>query len=120
MAAAIRGCHLVGSTGYPDTETSIRKTLVGHPNRLKRIPDGETGARFYFTGFQWELFKAIPGMAASFEENKEAAKKELSEDEVDEGVQKLKDSNIQTGYDTAAIDSYAVFKKLRDEGVIPR
>ncbi|EME50400.1 hypothetical protein DOTSEDRAFT_165619 [Dothistroma septosporum NZE10] len=57
-------------------------------------------------------------MAASFEENKEAAKNELTEEEVDLGVQKLKDSNIKTGYDTAAIESYAVFKKLRDDGVI--
>ncbi|KAK4634860.1 hypothetical protein CLAFUR4_00139 [Fulvia fulva] len=120
MTAPIPGCHLVGSTGYPATATSIRKIWAGQPGRLKRIPDGETGARFFFTGFQWELFKAIPGMAASFEPNKTGEKKELSGEEIDEGIQKLKDSNIETGYDTAAIESYAVFKRLRDEGVVPQ
>lgn len=42
------------------------------------------------------------------------------EDEVDEVVAKLEKAGIETGYDTAAIESYAVFKKLRDEGVIPQ
>ena len=58
-------------------------------------------------------------MMVSFTDNTESAKKEFTEAEVDEGIEQLKKAGINTGYDDAAIESYDVFKKLRDEGVIP-
>ncbi|KAF1824034.1 uncharacterized protein K489DRAFT_299836, partial [Dissoconium aciculare CBS 342.82] len=40
-------------------------------------------------------------------------------EEVDEKVAAVEKSGLETGYDVAAIVSYKVFRKLKDEGVIP-
>ncbi|KAK4507827.1 hypothetical protein PRZ48_001562 [Zasmidium cellare] len=118
--ATIKGVHLVGSIQAPDAESAMRTVCKGLPGRLKRIPDGETGSRNYFTLWQYYLFKVAPQMMVSFEDNKESSKKEFSDEEVDEGIEQLKKAGINTGYDEAAIESYAVFKKLREQGVIPQ
>lgn len=97
----------------------MRMVCEGLPGRLKRIPDGETGSRNYFTLWQYYLFKVAPQMMVSFEDNAESAQRAFTEQEVDEGIEQLKKAGINTGYDDAAIESYGVFKKLRDEGVIP-
>lgn len=59
-------------------------------------------------------------MMVSFEDNTESAKREFTEQEVDEGIEQLKKAGINTGYDDAAIESYAIFKRLREEGIIPQ
>ncbi|KAF7186851.1 hypothetical protein HII31_11811 [Pseudocercospora fuligena] len=119
MSANIEGCHLVGSVPLSDTEAVFRACVQGLPSRLKRIPDGETGDRHYFTLCQYYLFKAAPVMMVDFSDNQEAGAKQFTEEQIKEGVEQLKKANIETGYDTAAIESYAVFTKLREEGVIP-
>ena len=58
-------------------------------------------------------------MMNTFEDNAESAKKEVTEQQVDEGIEQLKKAGIETGYDSTAIESYSVFTKLRDEGLIP-
>ncbi|EME87173.1 uncharacterized protein MYCFIDRAFT_121229, partial [Pseudocercospora fijiensis CIRAD86] len=45
---------------------------------------------------------------------------QFTEEQINDGVEQLKRANIETGYDTAAIESYAVFTKLREEGVVPK
>lgn len=117
--ASIRGCHLVGSVPLADTETVFRKCLEAIPSRLKRIPDGETGSRHYFTAFQAPLFSAYPRMMVDYEYNTPVDNKPFTPEEVDEGMAVLEKAGINTGYDDAAIESYAVFRKLKDEGVIP-
>lgn len=117
--ATVKGIHLVGSIPAPDSEAAMRKVCKGLPERFKRIPDGETGSRNYFTLWQYYLFKVAPQMMVSFEDNTESTKRQFTEQEVDEGIEQLEKAGINTGYDDAAIESYAVFKKLREEGVIP-
>lgn len=120
MTAKVQGCHLVGSVPLSDAEAVYRACISALPSRLKRLPDGETGQRNYFTLFQYYLFKAAPIMMVDFSDNKEAGAKDFTEAQVDEGIEQLKNAGIETGYDTAAIESYKVFAKLRDEGVISK
>lgn len=120
MASTITGCHLVGSVPLADTESVFRKCLDAIPSRLKRIPDGETGSRHYFTAFQAPLFSAYPRMMIDYTYNTPVDDKPFTPEEVDEGMAALEKNGIKTGYDDAAIESYGVFRKLRDEGVIPK
>ena len=47
-----QGAHLVGSVNYDDAETTIRTAVELLGGHLKRIPDGEVGARFHWILFQ--------------------------------------------------------------------
>jgi hypothetical protein len=120
MTSLPQGCHLVGSILLPDTETVFRECIERIPNRLKRVPDGETGNRSYFTAFQFAVFSSLPQCMAPFAMNKAAERKDIPPAEVKENIVKLQRLTIETGYDEAAIESYATFKRLKDEGVIPK
>lgn len=117
---SVRGSHLVGSVPLPDSEAVFRHCIAGLPGRLNRIPDGETGPRNYFTFFQYLLFKSVPQLMVNFEDNVESQQKNFTPEQIDEGIAQLNKVGINTGYDDAAIESYAVFKRLKDEGVIPK
>ncbi|KAK0267590.1 hypothetical protein LTS16_025189 [Friedmanniomyces endolithicus] len=118
--ARVRGVHMVGSVPLPDTETVLRQCLASQPDRLKRIPDGETGFRGMFTTWQMLLFQASPDLCTKFVHNAPVESGEFTDEQVDAGIKTLKDAGpLETGYDTHAIQSYATFKKLKEEGVIP-
>ncbi|KAI6824659.1 hypothetical protein KC340_g11091 [Hortaea werneckii] len=115
----VRGCHLVGSVPLPSTEDVLRQCTAGMPNRLKRIPDGETGARNMFTMFQASVFSPVPEMSTLFQMNSKIPARDYTAADVDEGIRKLQAAGpVETGYDTAAIESYAVFQKMKAEGVV--
>ncbi|KAK0842731.1 hypothetical protein LTR87_016794 [Friedmanniomyces endolithicus] len=118
--ARVRGVHMVGSVPLPDTETVLRQCLASQPDRLKRIPDGETGFRGMFTTWQMLLFQASPDLCTKFVHNAPVESGEFTDEQVDAGIKTLKEAGpLETGYDTHAIESYATFKKLKEEGVIP-
>jgi len=116
----IRGCHLVGSVPYSDTETVFRECIARMPNRLTRIPDGETQNRAYFTFWQLGVFESVPQCISPFVMNQAAAEKDLTKAEIQESIAILRDLHIHTGYDDEALKSYAIFKRLKDEGTIPK
>lgn len=118
--AHVRGCHLVGSVPLPDVESVFRSVTAALPNRLRRITDGEPGKRQGFTTFQAEVFAAYPAMLTEFVHNAPIQDKQFTPEQVEEGIATLKKAGIRTGYDDAAIESYATFRKLRDEGAIPK
>jgi hypothetical protein len=121
--AAPTSVHLVGSTKFPDSTTAFHAFTRGLPALLHRVPDGETGERHYFTLFQASAFSAAPEVLVNFENNVESQAKTFTEEEVKEGVRKLQEANpkgLQTGYDVAARESYAVFERLKAEEVIPQ
>jgi hypothetical protein len=120
MTSLPQGCHLVGSILPPDTETVFRECIESLPSRLKRIPDGETGNRSYFTAFQFAVFSSLPLCMAPFAMNKAAEAKDIPPAEVEENMAKLQRLSIETGYETAAIESYAIFNRLKNEDIIPR
>jgi len=120
--ARVKGCLLVGSVPLPDTEAVLRQCSAGMPHRLKRIPDGETGTRNWFTYHQLPVFsQASPTMITQHVLNAQLAQGEYTRQQIDEGVEKLKQAGpLKTGYDDAAIESYGVFKTLREEGVMDK
>lgn len=110
------GVHLVGSLPLPDTATVFRTVCAALPHRLRRIPDGETGKRDYYVWWQRELFP--PEMIRNHLTGL-PFKTDIPDSEV-QGVMAKLPSTIRTGYDDVAISSYATFRALRDEGVIPQ
>ncbi|EME86561.1 uncharacterized protein MYCFIDRAFT_214291 [Pseudocercospora fijiensis CIRAD86] len=119
MTGSVHGVHLVGSVPLPDAESVFRQCVAAVPNRLKRIPDGETGNRQLFTTFQAAAFDVYPAMKTHFIHNAPINNNDFTPEQIDEGVEVLKNADIETGYDTVAIASYEVFRKLREERVIP-
>ena len=119
-----RTVHLVGSIPLPDSETVFRTVCRALGASIKRIPDGETGDRSRWIWFQRNMLENHPDM------------------EIDASVEpfrlfqwdgkllretpwiKFKDSadpstsSFPTGYRDAAVESYQVFARLQEEGVI--
>ena len=119
-----RTVHLVGSIPLPDSETVFRTVCQALGASIKRIPDGETGDRSRWIWFQRNMLENHPDM------------------EIDASVEpfrlfqwdgkllretpwiKFKDSadpstsSFPTGYRDAAVESYQVFARLQEEGVI--
>ncbi|MCJ1258529.1 hypothetical protein MMC24_006362 [Lignoscripta atroalba] len=101
------GVHIVGSVPLPSSEHVFRQVCKNLPGRLRRLPDGETGTRQQFTGFQGAVFAPTPAVLRS----------------PDGSARSREEVNIQllpTGYDDFALASYATFCQLRTEGVIPQ
>ena len=119
---SVKGCHMVGSVPLPDTETVLRRFCQNLPNRLRRVTDGETGSRNYFTFWQsWNVFAKSPLTLAEFINNEQIQRDDFTPEEMEEGIAKLKAARpLSTGYDTVAMESYQVFKNLRDQGVIDK
>ena len=109
----VNGIHLVGSIPFSSNTEAFSKTLAALPNRLRRIPDGETGKRNYFIRFQDSVFirspfimyphdlAGTPFQGQDFSASK-GTKIELG----------------PTGYEDAALASYTEFLRLRTEGII--
>ncbi len=94
-----RGAHLVGSVPLADTEAVLRAAGAQLGAHLRRIPDGETGERGGFIGWQVPAFMQLAGIAQTGDSR--VAPPEL-------------------GYADAAIASYPIFAALRAQGIIPR
>ena len=119
------GVHLIGSVAMPDAETVFRALAGELGPWLRRIPDGETGERHRWIYWQREMLLRHPDMEldptvgplelkqwdGSLIRNTELVRFKPGVDPA--GV------SFETGYAPAAIASYAVFRRLREEGTIP-
>jgi hypothetical protein len=116
-----RQAHLIGSIGLSDANTvfnTVNETLGDY---CSRIPDGETGDRSYWIRWQDRTFanntqleaKAlkvkIPGFKDTMERTFYSLKAGVNPRDLDFGV---------LGYADAALNSWALFSKLQDEGKI--
>ena len=111
----VRGVHLLGS--FPasyTTEQAFKEASERYPGRVKRFPDGEPEKRNQFMAFQYEAFLSAPQVLAK-------AMGQPGQDISQEEVKKIVDGmpDLETQYDTYAIESYATFRKLRHDGVVP-
>lgn len=107
---------LVGSVPLSDAEDVFRTASSILGDRVKRIPDGETGVRTNWIGWQ----------AAVFARN--AALEPISPDDKEYGIRVryalrsgVAASNVEfdnLGYADAALESYATFARLKAEGTI--
>ena len=112
------GAHLVGSVPLATAEAVFRTLSAGLGDRLRRIPDGETGPRADWIVWQYpvlsarsqfevappapEFYRALPRLRLRPGERGEELRFE------------------SLGYAEAAFGSYAAFSILKRDGVVPR
>ncbi|MEJ0071791.1 MAG: hypothetical protein WDO24_27160 [Pseudomonadota bacterium] len=118
--------HLIGSVPLADSEQVFRRVAGELGPYLARIPDGETAERARWIYFQRHMLEAHPAMELDMEAAplrlhqwdgrllREAPFIRFKPDTDLESV------SFDTGYDRAAVESYGVFKRLRDAGAIRR
>ena len=101
-----RPVHLVGSVPLNSTEEVMTCCASILGDRVRRLPDGETGARSNWIVWQHGVMAATPGLEESG------------------GAFRLKPGQVspvtfgELGYAAAARSSYAVFRQLRERGVV--
>ena len=112
-----RGVHLVGSVPLGSAEEVFRTVGSILGERLRRIPDGETGERTYWIAWQLPFlashpqFEMIPpDPTASAPRPRVKLRSPLTSREI---------RFDQLGYADAATSSYAVFSRLKQVGLIP-
>jgi hypothetical protein len=115
-ATAPKGVHLVGSVPLESAEDVFRILAPSLGDRLSRLPDGETGDRSLFAGWQVATFKRHP----DFEPVKGRRLLEVVKPHrIRSGVDPRSIRFSDLGFAGAAESSYQVFRRLRSEGVIP-
>ncbi len=119
------GAHLIGSIPLADAETVFRTVAATLSPCVRRIPDGETGERIRWIYFQRQMLSNHPAMEidptvppfALYQWDgtliREAPWLRFRPDVDPRTV------TFETGYAEAALDSYAVFQSLQQDGVIP-
>jgi hypothetical protein len=122
---ATPGVHLIGSVPLPDAETVFRTVSAAVGPYLRRIPDGETGERRRWIWFQrtmlenheaMEIDSSIPPFALRQWDAKLLRETPLLRFRA--GIDPAS-VTFETGYAAAAQESYAVFRRLQGDGVVP-
>ncbi len=122
MSATItapQGAHLVGSIRLPDAESVLRAAAGALGERLKRVPDGETGERYYWINFQTRRLDTVPELERVGEPGFTIGEFDARPLRVKDGVDPASIALPDLGYAQAAIDSFAIFDRLQATGVIP-
>ncbi|GAA4486390.1 hypothetical protein [Microbacterium panaciterrae] len=114
-----RGALLVGSVNYADAETTMRTAAEILGTRLRRIPDGEVGVRFHWIMFQPDVLGQADGIErVGAERIPFGAGLDARPLRIADGVDAATIALPALGYTAAALESYAVFARLRAEGAI--
>jgi len=112
------GAHLVGSVPLAGADEVFRTLSAGLGDRLRRLPDGETGPRADWIVWQYPVlssrsqFEVAPPAPRSYRALPQL-KLRAGEDGADLRFESL-------GYAEAAHASYRVFGPLKRDGVVPR
>lgn len=115
-----QGALLVGSVNYDDAETTMRTAADVLGTRLRRLPDGEVGKRFHWIMFQPDVIGQADGIERvgdqpiPFPAGIDARGLRIAEG-TDAGAIELP----PLGYAAAALESYATFVQLREQGAVP-
>lgn len=112
--------HVVGSVPLPDAETTFRTLSDSLGPYLLRIPDGETGKRLDWIRFLEPVFAGNPAFEPTDEEflvhgNATSMRRYRLRDGVTADDIRL--GNLL--YADNAIESYAMFARLKKDGVVP-
>ncbi|WP_417564173.1 hypothetical protein [Microbacterium sp.] len=113
-----QGAHLVGSVNYDDVETTMRTAAELLGTRLRRIPDGEVGRRFHWIVFQADILGQVDGIERVGDHPIPLRMLDARPVRVSDGVDPASLVLPPLGYAAAAEESYAIFRRLRDEGAI--
>jgi hypothetical protein len=117
--------HFVGSVPLHDCDAVFRMLAAELGPYVRRLPDGETGKRSRWIYFQREMLESLPVMEVDptvpvlrVEEWNGRLLRETQllrlKPEIDQGT-----VAFPTGYAEAALASWTVFQRLRDEAIIP-
>lgn len=109
-----RGAHLVGSVPLADSESVLREATSRLGNHLRRVPDGETGIRTNWIQWQFPLLMEVP----EFESADERPGAFGARMQLRAGVTGEQIRFPELGYRAAALESYEVFSRLKEEGAI--
>ncbi len=113
-----RGALLVGSVALDDADQVFRLASQYLSDRLRRIPDGETGDRRMWIGWQAGLLARVPELQREDPpRGQPPSPKFRPKPGVDPATIDL--HPLAEGYSQAATDSYATFTALKQGGVIP-
>lgn len=111
--------HFNGSVNLDDADTVMREIATRVPNGVGRVPDGEPGPRQNWVFFQLEKFWQTPGIEQSVAADMPAeGYEQMPKVRVGEGVEPADVQWANLGYADSYQESYATFRRLRDEGVI--
>jgi len=109
-----RGVHLVGSVPLANSEAVFREVSARIGDRLRRLPDGETGIRTNWIQWQFPLLLEVPEFESADEPaGPFGARLQLRSGSIAADVQ-----FPELGYRAAAAESYQVFSRLKRQGVI--
>ena len=112
-----RGVHLVGSVPLASTEVVFRTIAAAIGDRLRRLPDGETGPRSDWIVWQLPIFTAQPALEIvppAPQSWRPLPRVRLADERHPEEVR-----FEALGYADAAIASYRTFARLKRDGVVP-
>src|SRR5215472_5076353 len=111
------GVHLVGSVPLASPDEVFRTAAAGLRDRLRRVPDGETGPRSDWIVWQYPVLSAQP----QFEVGPPGpgAYRALPRLRLRAGERAESVRFESLGYAQAAVASYRVFARLKRDGVIP-
>lgn len=109
-----RGAHLVGSVPLAGNEAVFREVWGRLGTHLRRLPDGETGARTNWIQWQFPLLRTVPG----FESSEEPERFSVPALQLADGVSMDDVALPDLGYRDAAIESYEVFARLKQADLI--
>jgi hypothetical protein len=113
-----KGAQLIGSVPLGSVEEVMTTLCDALGQHIERLPDGELGNRAIWIAWQRDVFNKLEGKFEDVDPAPDAyvqrprlhAKYGVTAADIDLGP---------LGYAEAAIESYAVFKRLKGEGKIP-
>jgi hypothetical protein len=110
--------HLVGSVPLSGPEEVFRTTVGILDGRLRRVPDGETGERSDWIIWQFPVLRSRPefDVLPPDPDHYRPLPRVKFRSDADRAGLRFED----LGYARAASDSYAVFRRLKDEQALPR
>ncbi len=112
-----QGVHLVGSVPLQDAEEVFRVSCATLDSRLRRIPDGETGVRRNWIGWQIAFLAASSQVEViPPDPNAYAVRPTI---QLRAGVSPDEISFENLGYADAALASHQVYSRLKQDGTIP-
>lgn len=112
--------HLVGSVPLANAEAVFATACAALGQRLTRVPDGETGVRISWIGWLDPVFAAMPALEMSddtWRVHEQAQPQRRYRLKAGRSIAELRFDTLP--YGEFAIASYAVFRRLRDQGRIP-
>jgi hypothetical protein len=117
-SAQPRMVHLVGSVALANEEDVFRTASEILGDHLKRIPDGETGVRGNWIGWQADVMARTPALEREPDSGKAYGLRVRYR--VRSGVEASAVAFGSLGYADAALASYETFARLKDQGAVRR